>query len=166
MEFAEEVRDRFERVAPPAIHQPLPQNGFIDQGCAPQCAGEHRCRTRDLVDSGLLDIGDAAIGQRDDPVIHCVEYSDVEVAEIARDQKGGDAARAIAQNLVARRPPIENKMNIFRRLAIGDNVGLAGNIAHIAYQSCDLVSFSVGQRFDGFKLVDHRMNHVASPSIG
>jgi hypothetical protein len=101
-------------------------------------------------------ISDARAGERGDAVIHLAQYGDVEVAEIARDEKGRDLARSVREQFVAGRPAFDDQMDMVGPVALANDVASGTHLPGVETQGRQRPAVLVRQPHDRLQLRDKR----------
>lgn len=156
--LAQDMSDRFEGVTASDVDDPLAKDRFVDESHPPQTLRERRPLSGNAIELLAVQMGDPASRQRGNAVIHFLQHGNVQVAEVAGDQKRGDLTRAIRHDFVSRRPSFKNEMNLIGSIAVVDDVTPGLHFSHIfRAQRPNHSPILRGQVDHSFQLSDERV---------
>ena len=152
VEFDQKMSEALVGGALPKVERPFPLHRSGNQLVPPERLGDPRPLIRQRVHFLGRDRRDLEPGDRADAVVHVLEYVDIEVAEIARDEQADDLPLPVRKLLVTARPAVEHEMNETRSVAIGYEIPTRLDNADVPadLRECSLVL--TGQSGECFQL--------------
>ena len=166
VELAHQVADRLGGVAPAGIDDPGAKHRLVDQGGPPEGAGEPWVLLGHRLDPAAGDEGDPGARERGDAVVHLAEDGDVEVAGIAGDQEGRNLPRPIGEQFVARRPALEDEVDMVGTVTFPDDVAAGAEHADVAAQRLNRLPLLRAESGHAFQLRQQRRRGRARTGLG
>ncbi len=124
------MRGPRQRIAPPDIRHPLPEDRGIDQRILPHRQRQPRIALEDAAERVMRDHRDAGRRQRRDAVVHALQEKALRVENVAGKMKGDDLAPSVGQRVEAADDAFEEQVAIGRPVAFVDQLAVGGRRHH------------------------------------
>ena len=122
IEFAEQVRERFDRVALSEADRPFALDRGADQSIPPQGAQYPRMRVADVFEIARRYPRNLERRNRANRMVHLVQDIDMQICEIAGQEESHDLAPAVIQIFIPAGPAAGNHIDLARIVTLADHV--------------------------------------------